>query len=347
MQTIKPVHLLKNPMLRIYVVNAVHCLKMGLIEESDCKLYIQQIIDQLPSTFADGQAIEEFASADAKAICQKAIPLNANTTGVGKAATFNGGADYCGTVLAYGALKAGYSSLVDMANLEATNTPADYLLSLNQAAGAALPSSKKEGEKEITATINKIKNVSGKVPLLFETNRKTLWIAPDSEEKLTATEFRDKLGLDHLPRDQKLSSRRLVRLLFKTSSMQKHASMWRPTVFDQPSPRFRALTKYERAHDNNLEHGRTAHLETYEDGYQELVAAFDKVGATVIQEWKLDDLGNIKSKHPNARRHKEFAESLDGGISKKRAYQALRNFNLENALATMFQIASTRTYRTT
>lgn len=335
MPEINPVYLLRNPVLRIYVANAMHCLNMGLIEEPDCKLYIERIIDNLSSMYINEQTIEKLASADAKTICQKAVPPNANTSKSRKEATFNGVAGYCGTVLAYGALKAGYSSLVDMANLEATNTPADYMLSLNQLAGATSPRGNREGEKEIASTISRIKNISGKIPIV-DTNKKTLWISPDADEKLVATEFRDKLGLYHLPRDKKLSSRRLVRLLFKTDSMQKNASMRRPTIFDQPNPRFRALTRHERTNDSCLEQGKTAHLGTYEDGYLEIVATFDRIEVTGIQEWKLDDLGDIKSKHPNAERHKEFAEILDGGISENCAYPTLRNFNLEETLSAMF-----------
>lgn len=316
-------------MLSIYVTNALHCLEMNLIEKQDCKLYIGKIIEELPSKITGRQTVEELDPDTAKRICLGATP-STPTTG-SPTQGFEELAEYCGTVLAYGALKARYSTLVDAANSAAIETSDDYMLSLNQAAKARVST-----KNEIDSTIGNIKNISGSVPLLMENARTTLWIAPETFEKQKASKFRDKLGLDQVPRDAQPSSRRLVRLLFKSKSMPRHATMRRPTVFDQPSPRFRALTRQERSSSGQLVHGKTAHLGTYEDGYPELVATFGKDLAAEAQDWKIEDLGSIRSKHPNADQHKEFADDLISGMTQDCSYPTLRSFNLEKALAALF-----------
>jgi hypothetical protein len=157
--------------------------------------------------------------------------------------------------------------------------------------------------------------VSGKVALVKHAEGK-VWVAPKREgASRAATDVRDSLGLDHLPRkgETRPESTTLMRIEFDSNELAAKIELRRPCVFDYPGLRFRALTAQECTAEcgSPRPHGYTVYLGSmgYADGQAELT--YTSTPDSEFLGWSVSRLdGRLSSLHPDADKHQEFAEHL-------------------------------------
>ncbi len=162
-----------------------------------------------------------------------------------------------------------------------------------------------------------------KLPELVLTDPLTLWMAPKSRPRLSADQYRDRLGLPHLPRlgSADYGARLLLRVSFDSAEFAASGILARrPCHLDFPGIRFRAFCRNESDKSRAKKPrkvGKTASLESgFPDGFDELI--FQLPPDAPIKKWKVKNLGELTGRHANADRHGEFADHLRKRNSKNK-----------------------------
>ncbi len=305
--------LLANPYLAIYVINALDCRGLGLLSVDVTAAYVRGLKKKLDS-LAEEQTREQVQAIADEALVEWIAECGAADA---RSTVEIGAYEAIGTVTSFASFSWSYASTF--------NTAATYVDSADLAKVHALITrvrgkiidSTTLSAAQVDTWVAAISKASANGVPLVKKAAGTVWVAPEVEAEAgnqTATDYRDRLGLIHLPRNGQTDAEQatLLRIGFDATEFAAKCSAKRPSMFDRPGLRFRALTAAEcgAACGSATPHGCTVNISTsaYIDGLAELT--FQATENARIDKWSLSPLGRLSGLHADVNKDAEFMAHL-------------------------------------
>jgi hypothetical protein len=306
--------LLASPYMAIYVMNAVDCRGLGLLSGDATAAYIQCLKRKLDAIGEDATKEQQQAIAD-EALVEWIAMCEGDDARV---SVDVGGYKGIGTVTSFASFSWSYATTFNAAsNYVDSGDLAKVHALISRAHGKIIDNVTLSAE-QVDAWVAAIAKASTNGVPLVKKATGTVWVAPDVEagdgSDHSATAYRDRLGLIHLPRNGRTDAEQatLVRLGFDASEFSKKCTAKRPCMFDRPGIRFRALTAAEcgEACGSVTPHGCTVNIATpeYTDGLAELT--FQAMSDARIDKWSLSPLGRLSGLHADVDKDAEFMAHL-------------------------------------